>query len=191
MSLCLGKNRWRGVIPPGRTEEDSGPASGGQEGALRTADDLRGFADLLVQLPTLGLLLWYIQKRHPDPAFLRRYNLWCLLVLGAYAISIAIDLWLVVVEGKKKNMPRLVMLLTSLLSFLLFANINYFNHVLLQRMTIPGDLDCPDCLPASKEGKAPTTATEKTPLTTEEQTVPTIRTEKTPPTTARESERSV
>ena len=56
------------------------------EGGLKKLSDQFALFTLLASAPTLGALLWYALRRHPDVPFLRRFNAWCVLMLAVYAL---------------------------------------------------------------------------------------------------------
>ena len=56
------------------------------EGGLKKPSDQFALFTLLVSVPTLGALLWYALRRHPDAPFLRRFNVWCVLLLVLYVL---------------------------------------------------------------------------------------------------------
>ena len=56
------------------------------EGGLKKLSDQFALFTLLASAPTLGALLWYALRRHPDAPFLRRFNAWCVLMLAVYAL---------------------------------------------------------------------------------------------------------
>ena len=109
-------------------------------GGLQKSSDWWSLAYYAVSTPTLLLLLWYVRRRHPsscDAVFLRRFNLWCHVVLVAYSLGVAAEVWqvgVVAMVSQRRTTARLMVLLSDLVSLALFANIVYFNAVLLQRM---------------------------------------------------------
>jgi len=106
-----------------------------RDGGLHKSSDWWDLTYLVVSTPTLLLLLWHIERQHPDAIFLRRFNLWCIVVLAAYSLGALVDVHEVVTAvGQRRTTARLMALLSVVLSLALFANIVYFNSVLLRRM---------------------------------------------------------
>ena len=56
------------------------------EGGLKKLSDQFALFTLIVSAPTLGALLWYALRRHPDAHFLHPFNAWCILMLAVYAL---------------------------------------------------------------------------------------------------------
>ena len=56
------------------------------EGGLKKLSDQFALFTLIVSAPTLGALLWYALRRHPDAHFLHPFNAWCVLMLVVYAL---------------------------------------------------------------------------------------------------------
>ena len=104
------------------------------EGGLNKQSDLFGLFTLLVSVPTLAVLLWYVLRRHPDARFLRRFNVWCVLILVLYALGVADDVIWVASASRKRTWSRTVTLIVDVFSLALFGNIVYFNVQLLQRI---------------------------------------------------------
>ena len=56
------------------------------EGGLKKLSDQFALFTLIVSAATLGALLWYALRRHPDAHFLHPFNAWCVLMLVVYAL---------------------------------------------------------------------------------------------------------
>ena len=104
------------------------------EGGLKKNSDLYGLFTLLVSVPTLAVLLWYVLRRHPDAHFLRRFNVWCVLILVLYALGVADDVIWVASASRKRTWSRTLTLIVDIFSLALFGNIVYFNVQLLRRI---------------------------------------------------------
>ena len=104
------------------------------EGGLNKKSDQLALFTLLVSAPTLGVLLWYVLRRHPDAHFLRGFNMWCVLMLALYVLGVADDVMWVASASRQRTWPRTVTLIVDVFSLALFGNIVYFNVQLLRRI---------------------------------------------------------
>lgn len=140
------------------------------ESGLHKSSDWWDLTYYAVSTPTLLLLLWYMERRHPDALFLRRFHLWCIVVLVAYSLGVLVEVHDVVTAvGQRRTTARLMVLLSVILSLAVFANVVYFNSVLLRGMQEASPKPAAEDGTAKGEGRRPPQrdSTERTPLTHE------------------------
>jgi len=102
-----------------------------QHDGIHTRADWWSLIDLVLQLPTLAVLLWYITCNHPQPFFMRWFSYWLWFVALLYGLGIAADIWDLTTE--KTTASRFGYLFLDLASLGLLANLLYLLTLLKQR----------------------------------------------------------
>ena len=98
-----------------------------EEGGIHERADWWSLVDLVLQMPTLAVLLFYIMKLHPNGIFLRWFYVWLWLVAVLYGAGISVGIWELATSDKHAT-GRFFQLVLDLLSLGLLANLLYVSR---------------------------------------------------------------